>query len=195
MSTTLTKAVVTKIGNVCRKLDTAVRDTFRSIAVELSETYQQEVGNTFDIDSKSVEAIVEYAAENATWSGTSAEKVRKSELRAVIKGAPFLKEATETFQSCYYNGTPREGQTGPFGKEQMLKIARMAPEYETAEDVAHEAIFFFRAKDNAVPNETTQEERLIAGLKQARKNCKGSKMLADLDDFLKSHKLYKKVTG
>ena len=189
----LSKQVVKTLGGVCRKLDTAVRDTFRTIAYELSDSYLSEVGNTFDVDDESIEAVVEYAAETATWRTTTAAKVRKSELRAVIKSAPFLKSATQTFIDSYYDGTEREGEKGPFSKEHMLKLARMIPDYETADDAAWDAIAHFHVKDKHVNRQKSQEEKMIDAAKSLRSHCKGTAMLAAFDAFLKDYRIYGKV--
>ena len=136
------------------------------------------------MDSEVVEKIVEGIAENSTWKGTTAERARKSEYRAVIKGYPFLKAASLYFRREY----------GTYGKEHLLKIARLSPECETAEDAAQFAVDHFVAKDKAQGRgAATQKDKLIAGLKQARANCSGSAMLADLDAFLAKYKLAKAV--
>ena len=78
----------------------------------------------------------------------------------------------------------------------MLKIARLAPESADADTAATLAIDHFIARDKAAGNgAASQEDKLIAGLKQAYKNAKGTAMLADLESFLKKYRLLKSVKG
>lgn len=180
-----TKSQITKCIAACSKIDSAVSETFRTVCDTIGETLKSVFGpSNWELDSADVEAIVEGVAETATWKGTKSEKVRKSELRAVINGYPFLKSAAKHFLDSY----------GVFGKEHMLKIARLAPECPDAESTAAYAVEFFQKRDKATPTNLTQKQKLVNGLKAARNNCKGSAMLEDFDKFLRKHKLYNAVT-
>lgn len=171
--------------SVLSGLETAVAETFVQQAHKITAKLTEVFGSAnWELEKDDVEAMIDGVTENATWKGTSAERVRKSEYRSIIKGYPFLSAGADYFRENY----------GTFGKEHLLKIARLGPECETADDAAQFAIDEFTAKDKAKgKGAATQKDKLIAGLKQARKNCIGSRMLADLDDFLKSHKLLKAV--
>ena len=183
-----TKSQINSIVKTLARLDSAPADTFFMLATEITGNLTTNLGQAnWDIEPETVEEIVAARTETAAWKGTAAEKVRKSELRAIIRGYPFLASASKHFRAGY----------PLFGKEQLLKIARYAPQCPDAESTAFYAIEFFEAKDSAsaAANTKTQEQKLIAALKTARTNCKGSKMLADLDEFLAKYKLVRKVIG
>ena len=177
-------------------IETAVADTFVSQTEIITNTLTETHGaGNWEIEKTDIEAMIDGVAEKATWSGTSSERARKTDYRAIIRGYPFLKDACKTFRDTYYNGTDREGEKGPLGREHVLKIARLAPDSADADTAATLAIDHFIARDKAAGNgAASQQDKLIAGLKQAHKNAKGSAMLADLETFLKKHKLYKAVT-
>ena len=180
-----TQKQITQCVNAVCGLETAVADTFVSQSKAITETYAPIFGPAnWELDPEVVEKIVAGVAEKSTWKGTGSERQRKSELRAVIRGYPFLKAGAAYFRRVY----------GTYGKEHLMKIARLAPECETAEDAAQFAVDHFMAKDKAEgKGAATQKDKLIAGLKQARNNCSGSAMLADLDAFLAKYKLAKAV--
>jgi len=166
-------------------LETAVADTFSTQAANITHKLTSVFGReNWAIDSGDIETMVESLAESATWKGTSAEKVRRSEYRSVIKGYPFLQNGCAYFRREY----------GTLGKDHMLKVARLAPECETADDAGQFAVEFFQAKDKASGkgNAATQGDKLIAGLKQALANTSGSAMQSDLIAFVKKYKLAKK---
>ena len=177
-------------------METAVAETFVQQTATVTNTLTETYGaNNWDIEKANVEAMVNGVREKATWKGTSSERARKTEQRAIIRGYPFLKDSCKTFRDTYYNGTDREGMQGPLGREHVLKIARLAPDCADADTAATLAIDHFIARDKkSGSGAASQHDKLVAGLKQAHKNTKGSAMLADLETFLKKHKLYKAVT-
>ena len=165
-------------------MESAVADTFVAQAHKITTTLGQVFGSTnWELPKDDVEAMIDGITDNATWKGTSAERARKSEYRAIIKGYPFLSAGADYFRENY----------GTFGKEHLLKIARLAPECEAADDAAQFAVEAFQAKDKAkgTGNAATQQDKLIAGLKQALANTKGTAMQDDLQAFVRKYKLAK----
>ena len=166
-------------------METAVADTFSTQAANITRKLSSVFGReNWAIESADVETMVDSIAESATWKGTTADKVRRSEYRSVIKGYPFLQKGCAYFRSEY----------GTLGKDHLLKVARLAPQCETAEDAGEFAVEFFQEKDKAkgTGNAATQGDKLVAGLKQSLANTKGSAMQKDLIAFVKKYKLAKK---
>lgn len=179
---TTQKQIATCVA-VLSGLETAVSETFTKQSNTISATLTNVFGTeNWELEKETVESMIDGIAEVATWKGTSAERARKSEYRAIIKGYPFLGAGADYFRENY----------GTFGKEHLLKIARLAPECETAEDAAQFAVEAFQAKDKAKPNSPkSQKEKLVEGLKQALKNTTGSAMQSDLQALVRKYKLAK----
>ncbi len=163
-----------KVSAAITGIAVAVSNTFVESAGVIASTCHAAFGGSLDIADADIKAIQDGVADNASWKGSSSEGARRSEVKAIVQAYPWLESACKTFKAQY----------GELRREHFVKIAREIPQCPDATTAAMYAVEFYQTRDSSKGGAAkTQQEKLVAALKQALKNTRGSKMQNDLLAF------------
>lgn len=175
-----TISALKKVSNAITGLTNAVSNTFVESAASIAAACHDAFGGSLDIEAGDITAIQDYVADNAAWKGTGSEGARRSEIKAVVLAYTGLETACKVFKREF----------GELRREHFVKLAREIPQCETATDAALIAVEFYETRgSNKASGGKTQSEKLVAGLKQALNNTKGSKMHDALAIFCEQFKI------
>lgn len=168
-----------KVSNAITGLNTAITNTFVNSAGLIAAACNAAFGGSLDISDADITVIQDNCEDNATWKGKNSAGARRSEIKSIVLAYTGLSTAAKVFKSEF----------GELKREHFVKVARMIPEYETPTDAALDAALYFETRADKSGNPKTQDEKLVAGLKQALANTKGTKMNAALKAFCKTYKI------
>lgn len=150
-----TKSMLHRVAQAVTGLSSAVSNTFAEQAVAISEAARAAFGSTcWDIPKLELDTIVSDVREASPWKGSSAEAARESEVRAIVKAYPFLGSACGVFKREY----------GELRREHVVKVARLCPQSETAQDAGLLAVEFYEARDKKTGSKGGHKATIGMGL-------------------------------
>jgi hypothetical protein len=154
-----TQTQVKKISNAITGMESKVADTMVQVAHDIASACQS-VFKGLTPEAADIKAIQDQVADSATWKGSSSEGARRSEIKSIVVAYPYLETACKVFKREF----------GELRREHFVKLARMAPQYETPTDAALDTVAFFEERGASTGNAATPKQKLAAGLSQAIAN-------------------------
>lgn len=135
-----TQSALKKVATAITGLSVAVSNTFAEQAHEISNACRDAFGSVnWDIDKQELAHVVDAVTDASPWAGSASQDARRSEVTTVVKSYPFLGKACDVFKKEY----------GELRREHLVKIARICPTAETAQDAGLLAVEFFEARDKS----------------------------------------------
>lgn len=143
------------VGNAITGMTSAISNTFVEQAHAIAEAGHNAWGGSLDIKDADITTVVKQVTDNATWKGTTSEKARQSEVKAICKAYTFIETGSRVFKREY----------GELRREHFVKLARMCPEYATATDAALDCVDYFQTRK--VGNKQKPAEKLASAMSSA----------------------------
>lgn len=155
-----TATQVKKISAAITGMESKVADTMVQVAHDIANACQS-VFKGLTPEAADIKAIQDQVADSATWSGSSSEGARRSEIKSIVLAYPYIETAAKVFKREF----------GELRREHFVKLARMAPQYETPTDAALDTVAFFEERGASKGGKSaTPAQKLAAAMSQAIAN-------------------------
>ena len=154
-----TATQVKKISAAITGIESKVADTMVQVAHDIANACQS-VFKGLTPEAGDIKAIQDQVADSATWSGTSSEGARRSEIKSIVTAYPYIETAAKVFKREY----------GELRREHFVKLCRMAPQYETPTDAALDTVAFFEDRGAMKGKSAPPAQKLAQGMTQAINN-------------------------
>ena len=175
---------IKRVAKVIADVNRTMSDTFCEQAKKITRVCSDVFGRAqWLLPREDIDAVIDAAAEESSWRGTSSEAARRSEIAAVIRAYPYLGAACKHYQR----------ETGELRREHMLKIARLCPQCETAQDAALLAVDFFAGKKSSRKKLALPGDKIVRGLTMAIKACDDDAVVQAIYRLCETHGI--KISG